>query len=38
MNEKQKTSKITNLLSELRIKNRIKNDGTDSKPKWILIK
>lgn len=37
MNEKQKTSKITNLLSELRIKNRIKNDGNDSKPKWILF-
>ncbi len=37
MSEKQKTSKITNLLSELRIKNRIRNVGNDSKPKWILI-
>ena len=37
MSEKQKTSKITNLLSELRIKNRIRNVGNDSKPKWILF-
>jgi len=35
MDEKQKKNKIKNLLSELRISGKIKNDGTDTKPKWI---
>lgn len=37
MNEKQKKIKINNLLSEMRKKSRIKNEGTDTKPKWVLI-
>lgn len=37
MDEKQKKIKINNLLSELRRKNRIQNNGSDSKPKWVLI-
>jgi ATP-dependent DNA helicase RecG len=37
MNDKQKKIKINNLLSELRKKHRIRNAGTDAKPKWILI-
>lgn len=37
MNEKQKKIKINNLLSEMRMKNRIVNEGTDTKPKWVLI-
>ncbi|MBW8324214.1 MAG: putative DNA binding domain-containing protein [Prolixibacteraceae bacterium] len=36
MDDKQRKTKITNLLSELRITNRIINDGNDAKPKWIL--
>ncbi|NQT78286.1 MAG: putative DNA binding domain-containing protein [Bacteroidetes bacterium] len=37
MNDKQRKIKINNLLSELRRKNRIRNDGSDTKPKWVLI-
>jgi len=37
MDEKQKKIKINNLLSELRKKNRIVNEGTDTKPKWVLV-
>lgn len=37
MNDKQKKIKINNLLSELRRKNRIRNNGNDAKPKWVLI-
>ncbi|MDX2247378.1 MAG: ATP-binding protein [Bacteroidia bacterium] len=37
MNEKQKKIKINNLLSELRRKGIIKNEGSDTKPKWVLI-
>lgn len=35
MDDKQKKNKITNLLSELRISGRIKNIGTDTKPRWV---
>jgi ATP-dependent DNA helicase RecG len=35
--EKQKKTKISNLLSELRDKGIIKNIGSDSKSKWILL-
>jgi ATP-dependent DNA helicase RecG len=38
MDEKQKKNKIGNLLSELRIKERIENTGSFSKPKWSLKK
>lgn len=37
MNDKQKKIKINNLLAELRRRNRIRNDGSDNKPKWVLI-
>jgi ATP-dependent DNA helicase RecG len=37
MNEKQKKVKINNLLSEMRKKNRIANNGTDTKSKWMLV-
>ena len=37
MNDKQKKIKINNLLSELRRKSRIRNKGSDAKPKWVLI-
>ena len=38
MNEKQKKVKINNLLAELRSKGRIKNEGNDTKSKWVLNK
>ncbi len=38
MDEKQKKNKIGNLLSELRMKDRIENIGSFSKPKWSLKK
>jgi len=38
MDDKKKKVKINNLLSELRNKGKIRNDGSDAKPKWILIK
>lgn len=37
MDERQKKTKINNLLSELRKKGRIKNAGNDAKPKWVLV-
>lgn len=37
MNDNQRKIKINNLLSELRSKGRIKNEGNDAKPKWVLI-
>ncbi len=36
MKDKQKKIKINNLLSEMRRKNRIVNEGTDTKPKWVI--
>lgn len=36
MDEKQKKNKIGNLLSELRMKEKIENRGSYSKPKWSL--
>lgn len=36
MNDKQRKTKIANLLSELRIIKKIRNDGNDSNPKWVL--
>jgi ATP-dependent DNA helicase RecG len=33
---KQKKNKITNLISELRMKGIIRNDGTDLNSKWVL--
>lgn len=38
MDDKQRKNKIGNLLSELRIKQRIENTGTFTKPKWSLKK
>lgn len=37
MNDKQKKIKINNLLSELRRKGKINNEGSSNKPKWVLI-
>jgi ATP-dependent DNA helicase RecG len=37
MNDKQKKIKINNLISELRKAGKIKNDGNDKKPIWVLI-
>jgi ATP-dependent DNA helicase RecG len=34
---KQKKNKITNLISELRMKGIIRNDGTDLNSKWVLV-
>ncbi|MFM7854130.1 MAG: ATP-binding protein [Flammeovirgaceae bacterium] len=36
MNDKQKKVKINNLLAELRRSGKIRNDGNDAKPKWVL--
>ncbi len=36
-NYKQRKTKITNLIAELRAKGIIKNVGTDYQPKWILV-
>jgi hypothetical protein len=38
MDDKQKKNKIGNLLTEMRVKNRIYNSGTFSKSKWSLKK
>jgi ATP-dependent DNA helicase RecG len=37
MDEKQKKTKINHLLTELKQKNLIKNVGSDTKSKWVLI-
>lgn len=37
MNESQKRIKINNLISELRRKGKIVNEGSDAKPKWVLL-
>ena len=36
MDDKQRKIKINHLLSELRRKQIIRNEGSDSKPKWVL--
>jgi ATP-dependent DNA helicase RecG len=36
LSEKQKRSKMNNLISAMRIEGRIKNVGSDTKPKWVL--
>jgi len=36
MVDKQRKTKIANLLSELRIKGTIRNDGNDTRPQWVL--
>ncbi len=37
MSDKQKYTKISHLLAELRKAGQIKNTGSDYKPKWILV-
>lgn len=37
MDNKQKKNKVNNLLSNLRSQMRIKNQGSDKAPKWVLI-
>ena len=36
MDEKQKKNKIANLLAELRRDGKIKNIGSDAKPRWVI--
>ena len=36
MTDKQKKKKINNLISVLSRKTKIKNLGSDAKPKWVL--
>ena len=36
MIDKQKKVKINNLLAELRRNERIRNNGNDAKPRWVL--
>ena len=38
MDDKQKKIKITNLLAELRRDERIKNEGSDNKPRWTILR
>lgn len=38
MSEKQKKSKVGNLLGELRVEGKIHNDGGLKYPKWVLLK
>lgn len=38
MSEKQKYTKISHLLAELRRKNKIQNIGSDFKSRWIILK
>ncbi len=38
MDDKQRKRKVGNLLSELRINEVIKNDGTYKNPKWVFRK
>jgi len=38
MNDKQRKIRIHNLLSELRTKKRIRNEGALKNPQWVLIK
>ncbi len=38
MDNKQRENRIHNLLSELRVNNRIKNEGVLRKSRWVLIK
>ncbi|MGV8114754.1 MAG: ATP-binding protein [Lentimicrobium sp.] len=37
MSDSQRNSKIANLLSELRMKKKIINDGNYSNPKWVIF-
>ena len=37
MEDKQKKIKVNNLIAELRRKERVKNTGSDVRPKWVLI-
>ncbi len=37
MGDKQKKIKINNLISELRRRGKIKNQGNDTKSRWVLI-
>lgn len=36
LNQNQKNTKITNILSGLRIEGQIRNDGPDNKPHWVF--
>jgi ATP-dependent DNA helicase RecG len=36
MTDRQRKVKINHLLSELRRKEKVRNDGSDAKPKWVI--
>jgi ATP-dependent DNA helicase RecG len=38
MNEQQRKNKVTNLIAECRKSGKIANHGSDSQPKWVLVK
>ncbi len=38
LSDNQKKNKINNLIFKMRSTNKIKNSGSDRKPKWILLK
>ena len=38
MSEKNKNNRVRYILSLLKKENKIKNEGTDSKPSWIMVK
>lgn len=38
LSEKQKKSKLNNLISSMRIESRIQNIGSDTRSKWVLVK
>lgn len=38
MNEKNKNNRVRYILSQLKKENKIRNEGSDSKPCWIIIK
>ncbi|MBO5183148.1 MAG: putative DNA binding domain-containing protein [Bacilli bacterium] len=38
MNEKNKNNRVRYILSQLKKENKIRNDGSDSKPCWVIIK
>jgi ATP-dependent DNA helicase RecG len=37
MDDSQKANKVGNLISELRIKGKIRNIGVPKKPKWVIL-
>ena len=38
MNDKNKNNRVRYILSELKKENKIRNEGNDAKPSWVIIK